>query len=811
MFPFTATYSTMGFSRPNDMIDPKNKDEHWHRQWAEFIYSYFLRDLGLVPYSQFNEMMLHRMYSEGTQPVDKYMDRMAPTNSNGEREGFYNLPWDNLAILPKFKRVFMNLVHQELKVLANSIDERSTSKKAYIKHRLWALNQMRPYLEALKKTQPGMELPFMQEFIPEDMDELDMYEKVGGIKLPEEIAWERLIEYSLKCGNMAEIQRRIENDFFDHGAGVVMDVMDPNTQKIVPKYIDYLYYITQRTGFSDNSKSDFDAHVEWYTFGDLRNATKGQITDEKLLEIANFYFNVSPSTLLNNSDTDYWYNTVFASYNNMKIPVLHCNVVSVDMQVHQERTAHNQVYIYKEDFDYNKNNENRKTKVTSLKVRRMCSWIIGTNSCFNFGLQNDIPRPSKGECRSPYHLYKVTNKSMCASVIPNVDQIQNAWNRLNNAISMASPSGVAINISAIQGMKLGKQDMSELEILDIRRATGDLLYKSTTHYNGQPGGAPVGAGIMQELKGGMGEYGVEQLMIIEKNLGFIRDIIGIGNAADPTANDADNPVKTSQTQYAQTEGSLDLYRHGYRQILQSLGKNISLRYKIASMFAEWEEMDDVIGAPDAQLIRLSKDMSAMNMGIFFDAKPDSEQRARILVMAEKAMNPANGAPGLTMSDYFYIERCLDTSVGIKYAQMYLGYRENKAQQQVAQQKTNDIMANGQVQQQSALVASQLKRQEAITEAMLKKELIDREKAWDFLIQQAKGSQANNATFVKAGTQIMVDMFGNLQAELGAPGAGDPQQQPPEQPMGGPQQADGGLPQPQQQSTTGINWDSNAGE
>jgi hypothetical protein len=111
---------------------------------------------------------------------------------------------------------------------------------------------------------------------------------------------------------------------------------------------------------------------------------------------------------------------------------------------------------------------------------------------------------------------------------------------MQNALAMSANSGVAVEYTSLMNMKLGGEKMEPLEILSIRRDTGDLIYKMTTHMGKQ--NIPGGMRPIQELTGGIGPQLQEFITLFDLNLNFIRQLTGINEIADATTPDPNQSV-----------------------------------------------------------------------------------------------------------------------------------------------------------------------------------------------------------------------------------------------------------------------------
>ena len=117
-------YGTGIFPRPNDDIDPKNKDEKWHLEWCRYIFGYGSREDNNTPYSRYDIIEENRAFADARQDPDQYLKRFhddiwnrtgnpisqvdsgsGDTSLQGRsqrRAGYMNVKKDILPIFPKY-------------------------------------------------------------------------------------------------------------------------------------------------------------------------------------------------------------------------------------------------------------------------------------------------------------------------------------------------------------------------------------------------------------------------------------------------------------------------------------------------------------------------------------------------------------------------------------------------------------------------------------------------------------------------------------------------------------------------------------
>jgi hypothetical protein len=397
----------------------------------------------------------------------------------------------------------------------------------------------------------------------------------------------------------------------------------------------------------------------------------------------------------------------------------------------------------------------KKTEKYDIKMVYKCKWIIDTDHGYDFGLQYDVPRPGKKEVELSYHLYKLPYRSLVSLCETHLHQMALAYYRLQNAIAMASPPGIAIEYTAISNMTLGANKLKPLELLKIRRQTGDLIYKATTHKGNinTPGGRPI-----QELIGGIGPQLDEFIKVFETNLGFIRENTGINQIADASSPNPEQSVGGSEIALAATNNALRPIYSAYIDIKERTAKNISLRLQLLIKHNEeaYKGYMPVIGRIGVQVISVGADTVDANYYIKYEAKPTEKRKETIKQAAISAMSPdRDGIIGIELSDYLMIERLLESG-NLKYAEAYLNHKTKKNKERQLNLQRENMTLDKQREQE----AIQIKGQEALKLVQTKTDeairLYAEKKKIDEAFAQAEHKRAMELTGLQSTLGIIQD-------------------------------------------------------
>lgn len=682
-------YKGQSVEFPKHDIDPKLKlKPEWCKEFCEAIYSLWLRDKTGIQYSRRSEMELHRLYADGNQPVEKYMDRLFPLDPKANtRKGYMNLSWDILSVAPKVRAIVIGMMEKiDHEIQCTAIDPNSQKEKDAIKWGLWAEKELEGTFG--KHGFEGDQDPIRQIMpeIPKSIEEIEMFMQTGITKLKQEIGMENAIDLSLYESEWKQIKKMLYEDLFDLGMCFVKDYVDPVTGKPMSRYVDPANYITKFSRHHNFPDNLYGAEIRYVTIAQLRKEmakeiASGEVTEDDFRKIASDYASHNDNPQSYNFEY-YGYhpgNSGFR-YDEFKITILDAEWLSYDVKKYETRTnKRGDKFVSKKGFEYdlNKRSENRKPGKSEMPMVYKAKWIVGTKWVFDYGHQTDIPRLSKNKARLSFHGFKLTNKSMLSSIIPLIDNMQITWLKMQNALAMAAPSGLAIEFGALNNLNLGNGKMKPLDVLSIRRQTGDLIFKAGNHHP-SPNPSPNSGKPVFPLEGGVGNQLQEFVKTLNHDSSMIRDITGVNEAIDASMPNPEMPVKTTQIAVSAANHALSGFFFAYQSVKESAAKNMALRWQIVSRYNDLEGYYPALGKSGMNAIKITSDISYAEYAIKIEMRPSDDQRERVLMAARESLAASKqGGVGITMSDYFFIDRMVSSGGNLKYVQVYMAWREKQ--------------------------------------------------------------------------------------------------------------------------------------
>jgi len=714
-----SSYQRGAYPFPKDEIPTDEKGAEWCRKWCEAMYAAYITDRTGVPYSTIDELNDLRDYAAGMQGVERYQEILLDeSEEGGDLTGYMNVNWEIFSVMPKFLHIIRGIFEeQEHSIVATAVDPKSSEEREIEKLRKWFKGRYKPIMEAVNQFAGHKPEP---EWIPETLDELEIYQQVGGFKLAKETEIEEALTYTEYISDWKEIKRKMLDDFATINCASVKDFTDIYTRKVKSRWVDPVRLVIQYSKHWDHRNSEYAGELISETISNIRKNT--DLTEEQLRNLAQFYNGRSANRNLSSwTEEDLRLEGGGWKYDNFKIEVMDSEWFSVNQKNFTKRTnARGDTLMYEEKDNKIYDTETKKTVTNKFKVVYRAKWIVGTEFVYDHGLQYDVPRTGKKEVELSFKFYKLPGRSIVSLSVPNLDQIQLTWLKMQNALAMSSNSGVAVEYTSLMNMKLGGEKMEPLEILSIRRDTGDLIYKMTTHMGKQ--NIPGGMRPIQELTGGIGPQLQEFVQLFDLNLNFIRDLTGINQIADASNPNPNQSVGGAEMAIVATNNALKPIYAGYIRLKELVARAAAIRIQLLVRHDKkaYEGYIPVVGGAGVKILSVGTDILDADWEIQIQAKPTTQRKQVILESAMKAMQPdKDGFTGIEEGDFMMIERLLEAG-NEKLAEIMLNFRSRKNKERQLQiQRENMELDKKNGQELDASKQEQV-RQTAQFESELKK-------------------------------------------------------------------------------------------
>jgi len=650
-----------------------------------------------------------REYSSGMQSVEPYKELLGATGDSS----YLNLNWEIVPIIPKFVDVIVGgLTNQEYKIKCTSIDKVSQDKRS--EDKLKKLTNME--LKGFANEISGMTgIPFDRgvEDLPEDDAALDLYMQLE-YKQAVEIAMEEGIELAFYLNDWEEIKKRVTRDIIDINMGGTKTSVEDGQLRI--RYVDPANLITSHSTSPDFNNIQHAGEITYMTIQELKKLAGDTFTEDEYNEIGrnNLGKFGNAKSVGNSQDIYNGYDT--GVYDTFKIAVLDGVFKSTDALHYEKKSNKFGGYsINKKKTGYKapkKPTYKREQIKTHVENIYKGSWIIGTNSIYDYGLATNILRPKSNLSRVilPYSLYSpnmrnMNSKGLVERMIPFADQIQLCHLKLQHLMAKSKPKGAAIELGAIENV--GKGDggtFTPIEVQDIYQQTGNLYYRAQSD-----DGAPTQVNPIQELGGGIGGALQEIIAIYQYNMQMIRDVTGINEVRDASQPDKESLVGVNKMALLASNNATRWINQAVLSITQGTATSIALRVSdLVKYKGTYKGYVRAIGEFNMKTIEVSKDVTMADYGIMIEPLPDEEERA--LLEGNIQMSIQQGA--LRLEDAILVRGIKNT----KLANQMLILRRKKYATEQTETANANAQANAQQQQQSIAAKSesdsQLKQMDA---------------------------------------------------------------------------------------------------
>ena len=676
---------------PGDFVDPEyKKTKEWCISFAEGIYAKFLNNQSYTSVEQMRRMEELRLYGAGAQPRGRYMDILiGDVNENPNREGYYNVNWDIFSPMPAFKRkVKGRMETQDHKISVTAIDPLSGTEREDQMWSAWFDATYGKIADEIRQISGIKPMIDEKKFVPESMEELEAFNSVGGFKLKHEIDMEKAVEYTEYVSDFKEIKRKLFSDLFDIGCAAYMDFVNYDGV-VMYKYLDFSRLIADYDREFGFKKSRFWGYLQFYTISEVR-AYRPDLSEVELMSMARTFAQRigNPMWTWDFQNVVDYRDPISNAYiyDNFRVAVLICEIQSVDTHFKELRQTKYGTTIYaKSEFNKFVEKPNKKTVTTSIPNIYYCEWIVGTNETLRHGQQHDIPRfGNKKQPRLSLHAFSIPGKSICESAMPILDQIQLTYLKYQNAMANAAPAGLEIEFTALNNINLGDGEMSPIELIKMKRATGDIVYRATTHsgkYN-----APAGPPIKQSA-GGIGQFFDEIIRSFEIGFQFLSELTGIDRVSNVVGEGTATEAKLS---VAATSDSLQVLYGAYITLKESGAKNACSRIQIQIKYGDgYDVYYPVLGRSSMEMFRISKESADRVYGLKLEAMPSSEFRNIMFQAANEALKPGKDGENISYADYLMIISMIDKGM-LKQAQMLLNFRLKKRKEEALKLQRENI-------------------------------------------------------------------------------------------------------------------------
>lgn len=761
---------------PDDDIDPNKKDEHYCRKYAEAIYDDWMF---VVPRTLFAhnalEYEINKSYALGYQDTAKYKKQKGVDDAADS--SYMNIDWAIRNIVGKFRRIALgklqkNHYNLNFRAVDPTAADEMTKYYADIKAKILLREQL------LQQAPQLVNMPaFARKFgDPTDMEELQMQMDYGS-KTNIAIDAEEGVQvvFQDEDNNIYEHRKNILTDLFDEDVSGFKTWIDENGRVRFRK-VDLRNVVTnycQKRDFSDLTKA-------------------GEVIQVDMSEIAKHFGSEDMEIIKNAANS----NQQFSKYNTYtgmfrtndndksKIYVFDCQWKSYNTKVKEQSVdpsgniaISNTKYKNRKSTDkvtINGKQENKYIAKT-VDMNYGCKWIIGTEFCYDWGPCKDQPRSNdkKKAARTKLDfefyasdMHEMRTNSIMKQLRPMADEYQLLVYTVQNLNNRLMPFGWAIDFDAIEDIALGQggANLKPSEVIDMFFQSQLLVYRRKDVGGNQQNYKPIEA-----IQTSFAQEMVSVYQHMASIIAQIRDISGLNELVDgSTANQDRMPTGLIEANQESANNALFSIIDAEKCLLEKLAMSCFRKLQIALKAGDYGGYVKAIGTNTVKAITVAPTLVDREMALTAEERPTDEKKQYLMQLMQKDvdMGLLDASDALIIMDMY--------STAKAYQILTYKVKKNKA---AAQQNANqNAQVNGQEQQKSLQMASQLKEREMALAHQYKMEQIREQGKVALAVQEEKGNAAEEGQIVGAKAQIIVDaMSHHNEQQAESPTMGEPQQ------------------------------------
>lgn len=718
--------------RPNTEVNPAYKDtKEYMMPWVENIYSLFKMNNTWMG-SVYNEISIMRSYQDGNQPVSQYRDYMfgkkeqskndPSIDANGwdlrtndltkeaQRTAWVNIDEKPVSIGPKIMTRLLekaNDLYYEIGV--NAVDTISVQNEQLDKAKLWFYKENQKWIKeqmaivGIKKEEP--------EFLPINMNELEMYALSGGFKRPYAINLETLLKHTYEISDWdKEVREKVLKDLTAFGYAIVRDYYDPEEMRVKTKWVDPNLGGIQYTNEFSFKDTEYGFELEFWPISKIRQ--KFDLTHEEAVGLAYSYSGQYGNPTVEAGWDMYGYQNVVDrgyGFDFYRIPVFKCEFLDVDNEKYYKHTTKNG-RVFKKKLK-NKDPEGLEVYDNRVRYVRQATWVVGTSLMCEYGKVPYMVRTNPKKPRISYRGIKLGTPSLFHQIRPFLDGLTLTWWKAQQAIAIAISNGIAVDVGALKNITIGKEKSWDVtNVLNYYRQQAILLHKKGNALGfGTASGPPVTPLVL-----GMEKNIETQFAIMDRLMMNIEQISGISLVAQSTPEPRTGKFNM-QVAMQNTNQIIGSVIRAATDLQSDVGTNVIYRIRrlCKNNKSIAKSYENVIGEQKMKII-LEAEKDNVQYGLKVEARDISEMRMFIeeILAASIKQNATGEVPGLLdPAEVLHVRDMLEQKQNIRFISLTLGYMLNRKGKEAEQKKMQMIELQGEQTRKAAMEQQRGKQQE----------------------------------------------------------------------------------------------------
>lgn len=682
--------------------------------------------------SRVAEMEELEKWATGNHDMKQFKKQFSLTSDKGRFRGLSDLSFEPVMYAPKVVNSITEILNQRGTELNISFtDQTSVEEKRNKKAKIWIESQESDFINKINES-AGLQAE-QSQFNPSSKEELDLYEKEGGIKLDFEVAYEEALKYVFNFDNQWHkyISPRIKEQLITWSVSGIYTFIDPITRKISFRLINPKNIVIDHSSFYDYRDSKIFGEIITMSLMDVitavRNTTGERLDEEKIRQFVKTESTNFSNSVTGNYDIGDWYDSpkfttqtlncnnvqvldfVYLSEDIIESPVKNKTRVDIAPHLVTKRELRNG-RVMQDSTGYYRMVDESESKPLYIRVWRRGKIVIGSEDIvFDYGLCYDQTKDIDGDPIRPFFVRRLPTESLIKSIIPNIRQIQTAFLKVQSELLRGHGKTLTIDMNALQAVTLGNHKYEPRDLIKVFRLDNVAIWRSNT--SGLPG-QPNGGLPINELEGGIGVFLSELMAIIDFNIRMIQENTGLNSVA--LAGNPNPEVTFGQSQIALggANNAIASIYNAYKDIKEwAAYSTVMFLQKISK-----EEPDsiykDMLGKQVWGLIKGVKDMR--NVGFKIDEMPTADEMA----YTNDAINVAlaggkNGNAGITIYEAIELRKMMKEGKSLSLIALMLKNKIEAREKQAQEYASASLAQQGQ--QNQELAAQNMKMQERIME------------------------------------------------------------------------------------------------
>lgn len=695
---------------PNDFASNSEKSSpKYGKQVAEAFVTPWYNGGGLSLRRSWIDKM--RSYSKGEQSTD-YRTMIEGDRRNKDNKiqvKTHKIDYtEQLKILPVFKDIITNSIDESLfKPRAEAIDLNAiNSKKNYFKK----LDEDFYTQDFAQIISQGIGVDITNPNLPKTSKDLEIRKLEYKPRI--EIAQELSIESILRHEKFETIKDKVDEDLFDLGIGILRHYTD-KTEGIKFKYVDPYNFVHNSFETEDGRDIRCAGVIEKGTITDLLKQSDGNISQEQLLAIKNYALNDLRNLIPYTDSID----------GERMIEYVSFAYLVGESRIFKKRNKYKYTkLIDRTDGGFEPVNENKKLEIPYSTwyegiyiptANVLIKWEKVKNQ-IEEGINNPV---------CPFIVYapkvkRISEKghvrfdSMVQRSIPIIDDIQRDWYKFQQLKMELRPNSVTISPRALNSVSLNGKRVLPQDVLDMFFGRGVLLADEVDE-----DGEPIGRAIREE-NGGINNSALIFLSNeFSNNYERLRKLLGINELRDGTTQpNSKTAVTVQKLLLASSNNATNHIVKGSFAISLRASECASLRlYDVLTTKVLKDMYMSIIGSSNVELLDAIKELPMHRFGIYFDFRPDNEER----IAFEQSLVNSYNQKEINVAQYNKSRQIRNVKSAIKYLETIID--ENIKQQE--EFKRINIEKQAEANARTSVITEQTKQQTITIEYETKKNLL----------------------------------------------------------------------------------------